>query len=184
MISRLFSVVVLAGGLAALCAAEEPAPAPVLKQFVQANCLDCHDKGTKSGGLALDEIIDADIDRNAEMWEKVVHKLTVRQMPPKDAPRPSERDYDAAVAVLETALDRAAALNPNPGRTESFRRLNRTEYQNTIRDLLALDVDITAHLPADESSHGFDNITITDLSPMLLNRYVSTAQKISRLVVG
>ena len=74
--------------------------------------------------------------------------------------------------------------HPNPGRTETFRRLNRTEYQNTIRDLLALDVDVASLLPPDESSHGFDNITVTDLSPTLLNRYLSAAQKISRLAVG
>src|SRR5262249_11262624 len=73
---------------------------------------------------------------------------------------------------------------PQPGRTETFRRLNRTEYQNTIRDLLAIDVDVASLLPPDESSHGFDNITVTDLSPMLLNRYISAAQKISRLAIG
>ncbi len=99
-------------------------------------------------------------------------------------PRPEERDYDAAVAWLESSLDAAAAERPNPGRTETFRRLNRTEYQNAIRDLLALEVDAASLLPPDESSHGFDNITVTDLSPTLLNRYISAAQKISRLAVG
>ena len=76
------------------------------------------------------------------MWEKVCHKLTARQMPPKDSPRPKESEYEAAIAVLASSLDQAAARQPNPGRTETFRRLNRTEYQNTIRDLLALDVDV------------------------------------------
>ena len=101
-----------------------------------------------------------------------------------DATRPEEKEYEAAVAWLESSLDAAAAERPNPGRTETFRRLNRTEYQNTIRDLLALDIDVAALLPPDESSHGFDNITVTDLSPTLLNRYISAAQKISRLAVG
>src|SRR6185295_4233061 len=103
---------------------------------------------------------------------------------PQGKPRPSEREYDAAIAVLESSLDAAAAKSPNPGRTESFRRLNRTEYKNVIRDLLGLEVDVAALLPADESSHGFDNLTVVDLSPMLLNRYISAAQKISRLAVG
>src|SRR5262249_9391574 len=107
-----------------------------------------------------------------------------RQMPPLKSPRPDEATYQVVLASLEGALDKAATEHPNPGRTESLRRLNRTEYQNTIRDLLAVDVDAASLLPADESSHGFDNITITDLSPTLLNRYVSAAEKISRLAVG
>jgi mono/diheme cytochrome c family protein len=194
MMGSWLSFGILVAGLGATGAADEPAETrttqsdqagqKVLNQFVEANCLECHDNATKSGGLALDQLVGAEIGGNVEAWEKLVHKLTVRQMPPKDAPRPKEREYDQAVAVLEALLDRAAATHPNPGRTETFRRLNRTEYQNTIRDLLGLDVDVTALLPADESSHGFDNITITDLSPSLLNRYVSAAQKISRLAVG
>jgi hypothetical protein len=85
---------------------------------------------------------------------------------------------------LETSLDAASAERPNPGRTETLRRLNRTEYQNAIRDLLALDIDAASLLPADESGHGFDNVTVGDLSATLLNRYISAAQKISRLAVG
>ena len=138
----------------------------------------------KTAGLALDDLIATDIGRNQEAWEKVVRKLTARQMPPREMPRPTEEEYDAAVAWLESSLDAAAATHPNPGRTETFRRLNRTEYQNAIRDLLALEVDVASLLPPDESSHGFDNITVTDLSPTLLNRYLSAAQKISRLAVG
>lgn len=88
------------------------------------------------------------------------------------------------VASLETLLDRAAAAQPNPGRTDTFRRLTRTEYQNAIRDLLALEMDLSSMLPRDEASHGFDNITVTDLSPTLLESYVSAADKISRLAVG
>ena len=98
--------------------------------------------------------------------------------------RPQEKEYEAAIAWLESTLDAAAAKHLNPGRTETFRRLNRTEYQNAIRDLLGIDIDVASLLPPDESSHGFDNITVTDLSPTLLNRYLSAAQKISRLAVG
>ncbi len=105
-------------------------------------------------------------------------------MPPPGRPRPDEAAYDALIAHLETSLDRAAAANPDPGRTDTFRRLNRTEYQNAIRDLLDVEIDVETLLPSDDSSHGFDNISVGGLSPMLLERYLSAAQKISRLAVG
>jgi hypothetical protein len=152
--------------------------------FIESNCLDCHDSTTRTAGLALDEVVAADFGDNREAWEKVVRKLSMRQMPPTDVPRPDETQYEAAVAWLSSTLDDAAAEKPNPGRTETFRRLNRTEYQNCIRDLLGLDVDATALLPPDESSHGFDNITVANLSPTLLNRYLSAAQTISRMALG
>ncbi|HEX7449844.1 MAG TPA: DUF1587 domain-containing protein, partial [Pirellulales bacterium] len=155
-----------------------------LDGFLESHCAACHDRETNSGNLALAELDRDHIARNAEAWEKVIRQLTTRQMPPNDSPRPTESDYDAAIAYLESALDAAAQHEPHPGRTATFRRLNRTEYQNTIRDLLALDIDASAWLPADELSHGFDNITVTDLSPSLLSRYLSAAQKISRLAIG
>ena len=105
-------------------------------------------------------------------------------MPPPAArslPMPTAQEI---LTWLETSLDVSSASRPNPGRTETFRRLNRTEYQNAIRDLLALDIDASALLPADESGHGFDNVTVGDLSPTLLDRYIAAAQKISRLAVG
>ncbi len=105
-------------------------------------------------------------------------------MPPIGKDRPSERNYDSIVAKLASALDRAASRNPDPGRTDTFRRLNRTEYQNAIRDLLGLEIDASSLLPKDDASHGFDNVTVGDLSPTLLNRYISAAEKISRLAVG
>src|SRR5438034_5824962 len=110
--------------------------------------------------------------------------MRVRQMPPMGMPRPDEATYDAAIASLETLLDRAAAAAPNPGRTATLRRLTRTEYQNAIRDLLALEIDVASLLPPDDSSYGFDNVTVGDLSPTLLDRYVSAAEKISRVAVG
>src|SRR5262249_34155552 len=85
---------------------------------------------------------------------------------------------------LETSLDRAAAAKPNPGRTDTFRRLSRTEYRNAIRDLLAIDVDVSSVLPGDESSHGFGNLTVGDLSPTLLERDLSAARNSSRLAIG
>src|SRR5438552_68583 len=105
-------------------------------------------------------------------------------MPPPNVPQPSEADRLAILKWLETSLDAAPAAKLNPGRTETLRRLNRTEYQNAIRDLLALDIDAPSLLPADESGYGFDNVNLSDLSPTLLNRYISAAQKISRLAVG
>jgi hypothetical protein len=154
------------------------------RYLVRQYCLDCHNKAEKAGGLALDAILGEALTTHADVWEKVVRKLRARQMPPADATRPEEPTYQAALASLETALDQAAAEHPRPGRTSTFRRLNRTEYQNAIRDLLALEVDVAALLPADEASHGFDNVTVGDLSPTLLDRYLSAAEKISRLAIG
>src|SRR5262249_48001904 len=105
-------------------------------------------------------------------------------MPPASLPRPDAKTYDAVVASLETALDRASVLRPNPGRTDAFRRLHRTEYHNSIRDLLALDVDVLSLLPSDQTALGFDKITVGELSPTLLDRYLAAAQKISHLAVG
>ena len=154
------------------------------KTLVNRYCLDCHNADEKSGGLALDAIIEKPIAEHADAWEKVVRKLRVRHMPPLDSPRPRDEEYKAIIAALEQSLDEAAAAQPPPGRTNTFRRLTRTEYQNAIRDLLALEIDAALLLPPDESSHGFDNVTVGDLSPLLLERYLSAAQKISRLAVG
>ena len=105
-------------------------------------------------------------------------------MPPPGRPRPDAPVYEGFVSWLEQELDRAAREQPNPGRTDTIRRLTRTEYQNAVRDLLALDIDAASWLPADEASHGFDNVTVGELSPTLLDRYITAAQKISRLAVG
>ena len=147
-------------------------------------CLGCHDQVRQEAGFSLEEIAADDVAKHPDVWEKVVRKLRTRQMPPVGEERPDEATYDTAISYLETSLDRAAEAKPNPGRTATIRRLTRTEYQNAIRDLLALDVDVTALLPADDSSYGFDNVTVGDLSPTLLDRYVSAAEKISRLAVG
>lgn len=151
---------------------------------VETYCLSCHDTDHKKGDLALDAVLSSGIGQHPEVWEKVVRKLRSRQMPPIGKERPDDATYDAVVASLEAALDTAAAAHPNPGRTASIRRLTRTEYQNAIRDLLALDVDAAALLPADESSFGFDNVTVGDLSPTLLDRYISAAERISRTAIG
>jgi uncharacterized protein DUF1592/uncharacterized protein DUF1588/uncharacterized protein DUF1585/uncharacterized protein DUF1587/uncharacterized protein DUF1595 len=154
------------------------------RALVTRYCVSCHNDRLKSGGLALHEVVTQDMGRHPEVWEKVVRKLRVRQMPPVGMPRPDDGTYEAEIASLEASLDAAAAISPNPGRTATLRRLTRTEYQNAVRDLLALDVDASTLLPPDESSYGFDNVTVGDLSPTLLDRYVSAAEQISRVAVG
>jgi mono/diheme cytochrome c family protein len=147
-------------------------------------CVTCHNERLKTAGLTLDQIDIARPGARAEEWEKVVRKIRTGAMPPANAPQPSVQDRIALVSWLESSLDTAAAAHPNPGRTDTLRRLNRTEYQNAIRDLLSLDIDAASLLPPDDSGHGFDNVTVGDLSPALLDRYISTAQKISRLAIG
>jgi Protein of unknown function (DUF1592)/Protein of unknown function (DUF1588)/Protein of unknown function (DUF1585)/Protein of unknown function (DUF1587)/Protein of unknown function (DUF1595) len=167
--------------LAGATFAEEPAS---VRAVVGRFCVGCHDADNAKGGLDLTSVVSEDIGRHPEVWEKVVRRLHRRQMPPGGRKRPDEDTYVAVLSQLETALDRAAAERPNPGRTDTIRRLTRTEYQNAVRDLLALDVDAAAWLPADEAAHGFDNVTVGSLSPTLLDRYITAAQKISRLAVG
>ncbi|MEZ5356948.1 MAG: DUF1592 domain-containing protein [Bryobacteraceae bacterium] len=150
---------------------------------VERYCAGCHNTKTKTG-LTLSVLDADDAAKRPDAWEKVVRRLRARSMPPAGMPRPDEATYTALIGHLEASLDRAAAAKPNPGRTDTFRRLNRTEYRNAIRDLLDLDVDVSSLLPADEASHGFDNITVGDLSPTLLERYLSAARKIARLAVG
>ena len=165
---------------AATLAASSSAPRAALKQY----CLTCHNDQIKTAGLTLAPLDVDRVDEHAATWEKVVRKLRVRMMPPPGSPRPDEATYEALVAHLETGLDRAAAAAPNPGRTETFRRLNRSEYQNAVRDLLGIDVDVSSLLPKDDASHGFDNVAVGELSPTLLERYLAAAQKVSRLAVG
>jgi hypothetical protein len=147
-------------------------------------CVSCHDGEIKKGELDLDSISHDDVTSHPDAWERVVRKLRTRQMPPAGKKRPDERTYNRTVAELASALDRAEAKHPNAGRTETLRRLNRAEYQNAVRDLLALDIDAAALLPKDDVSHGFDNVAVGNLSPTFLDRYISAAQKISRLAVG
>jgi len=145
-------------------------------------CITCHNEKLKTGGLALDHVNPVPIGANAEIWEKVVRKVRAGMMPPAGAPRPSRATLDSFATNLENAIDRLA--NVNPGRTP-LHRMNRGEYANAIRDLLAVEVDPTTLLPADDSSNGFDNIAdVLGVSPALLERYVSAAAKISRLAVG
>jgi mono/diheme cytochrome c family protein len=123
------------------------APAAPHKTFVTRYCASCHNDRLKRGGLTLDAALSQDVGQSPDVWEKVVRKIRARQMPPIGLPRPDEATYNAEVGALEAALDRAAAASPNPGRTATLRRLTRTEYQNAVRDLLALEVDVASLLP-------------------------------------
>ena len=161
--------------------AEDPTS---LRTVVNNYCVSCHDAEVAKGGLDLASVLTDSVSRHPQVWEKVVRRLRGRQMPPAGKTRPDEDTYSSVVTQLEQTLDKAAAARPNPGRTETIRRLNRTEYQNAIRDLLALDIDATTLLPADEASHGFDNVTTGELSATLLDRYITAAQKLSHSAVG
>jgi mono/diheme cytochrome c family protein len=159
-------------------------PASSHRAMLDRYCVTCHNQRLVTAGLKLDEADVAHPGEGAEIWEKVVRKLRTGMMPPPNMPQPSMEGRQALLSWLETSLDKAAASKPNPGRTETLRRLNRTEYQNAIRDLLSVDIDAASLLPADESGHGFDNVTVGDLPPALLDRYISAAQKISALAIG
>jgi hypothetical protein len=147
-------------------------------------CSGCHNQDDNAGGMALDKLDFEKVSKDAAVWERVVRKVRTGMMPPSGQPRPARAVLDAFAAELETRLDRAAAANPNLG-TLVLHRLNRTEYANVIRDLLAIDVDVSTMLPSDDSNEGFDNIAdALGVSPTLIQGYVSAAMKISRRAVG
>jgi mono/diheme cytochrome c family protein len=147
-------------------------------------CVTCHNARTLSGNLSLAGLDVSTPGDHPEVFEKVVRKVRAGLMPPAGMPRPERATLQGFAASLETRLDRAAALTPNPG-SHLLHRLNRTEYANAIRDLLHLEIDATTLLPADDSSEGFDNIAdALRVSPALVERYMSAAVKVSRLAVG
>jgi mono/diheme cytochrome c family protein len=147
-------------------------------------CTSCHNQKGKAGNLALDTKDLANLEKDVVAWEAVVRKLRTGMMPPKNAARPDRATLDGLAEWLETGLDREAALHPNPG-SPSVQRMNRNEYANAIRDLLDLEVDVSAMLPGDSTSAGFDNIAdVLGTSPSLIQAYLSAGMKISRLAVG
>ena len=160
-------------------------PSPLLRRAVLDRfCVSCHNARLRTAGLQLDT---ADVDHpegNPAVWEKVLHKLRAREMPPPGAPRPDNDTYDSLANYVETALDKAAAARPNPGRPAVY-RLSRFQYANAIRDLIALEIDAASLLPADDSGYGFDNIgDVLTVSPLLLEKYLAAASTVSRLAVG
>ena len=158
------------------------------RAFMKQYCISCHTQQAKQRGtvpVALDDLDPANVSRDARTWEQVVRKMRAGVMPPSGMPRADKATHERFLAAVEGDLDRAARATPNPGRTEAFHRLNRKQYQNAVRDLLNLDIDVTALLPPDDSSYGFDNIAgVLKISPTLMERYLAAAQKISRTAVG
>ena len=173
----------LAAGAPAPAAGIEPS-ASTYRAVLDRYCVTCHNTHLRTAHLTLDTVDVHDLGADAPVWEKVVRKLRTREMPPPRRPRPAPETYEAFASWLEGGLDRAAAAQPNPGRP-ALHRLNRVEYTNAIRDLLAVEVDARSLLPSDDMAFGFDNIAdALAFSPGLLERYLLAARKVSRLAIG
>jgi mono/diheme cytochrome c family protein len=162
-----------------------PVQAPASDQaLIQKYCVTCHNTRAKTAGLSLEGANPAEAPAHAELWEKVAMKLRGGMMPPQGMPRPDAATLNALAATIEKTIDDRALRSPDPGH-KPVHRLNRTEYGNAVRDLLDLDVDVTNLLPADDESHGFDNIAgVLRVSPLLLEQYLTAARAISSLAVG
>lgn len=177
-------VAIVGGGF--LLAAAQPAEddAVRLRTIIDQYCVACHNDDLRTAGLSLETIDTADLQANGEIWEHMLRKLRARQMPPSGMTHPSDETYNALVRYIDSGRDRLAREHPNPGRP-TLHRLNRSEYQNAVRDLLALEIDATELLPADDIGYGFDNIgDVLNVSPLLLERYLAAAANISRLAIG
>ena len=169
-------------------ARERRSPPRRRESLISRYCLACHSQNAKKAGMepalriTLDNLIQRTLRTPPRSGKKVVRKLRAGMMPPAGVPRPEPAAYEAMIAWLENELDRKAVANlPPPG----LHRLNRTEYANAIRDLLALEIDPAKFLPSDDSTRGFDNIAgALSLSPALLEGYTSAAGKISRMAIG
>ena len=165
--------------------AEASDSAEASRTVIRRYCVACHNGRTLTAGLALDDVDMTRVGDHAELWEMVVRKLRAGLMPPAGRPRPDEATYDRVATWLETELDAAAAASPNPGRTQTFHRLNRAEYRNAVRDVLGIAVDVEELLPADSASYGFDNIAgVLRVSESLMERYLTAARRIGRAAVG
>ena len=147
-------------------------------------CVRCHSTRLRTAGLSLEGLDVQSAPAHAEVWEKVAAKLRSGAMPPPGNPRPDAKTAAALATSVERVLDEAAETSPVPGRP-AIHRLNRAEYTNVVRDLLAIDVDSRSLLPADDLSFGFDNnADALTFSPGLMDRYLLAARKIARLAVG
>ena len=165
--------------------AQQSADKSAYRNLLNQYCVSCHNETLKTANLLLDQANVDDVSQNPQLWEKVVTKLSLRAMPPVGFPvRPTDNEYQQFRSYLVTELDNLAANNINPGKP-TVHRLNRTEYTNAIRDLLHLQIDGSAYLPADNVEEGFDNIAdALAVSPLLMEQYMLAATKVSRLAVG
>src|SRR6185436_1493877 len=172
---------VLCLALVALCAARAGAqPSAVVNRY----CVTCHNQRLKTAKLELDKLDLTHPEKAPLAWERAVRKLRGGMMPPPGAARPAAADVQALASYLETTLDNAGLANPNPGSVR-IHRLNRAEYSNAMRDLFGLDVDVSALLPNDDISEGFDNIaSALKVSPSFLDQYIMAARAMARQAVG
>src|SRR5215510_471623 len=162
----------------------QSAPSLSEREALDRYCVSCHNDRLKTSSLSLEKIDASSAATSPDIWENVARKLQARSMPPQIARRPDEATYRELQTAIESRLDAAASAKPNPG-APILHRLNRSEYANSIRDLLALDVDVTSLLPPDDAAYGFDNISdVLGVSPSLQERYLSAATKIAAIAVG
>lgn len=173
-----------AGGFQQPASANSALSQPQVQSLLNEYCVTCHNSQLKTASLELDGKDLSRLELDAAVWESVVRKLRTGMMPPRSMKRPDRGTLDNLASWLETGLDRAAALHPDPG-SPSLHRMNRNEYANAVRDLLGLEVDAAKLLPSDSTVSGFDNIAdVLGTSPTLINAYISAAMKISRLAIG
>src|SRR5271155_5385358 len=180
--------------LGAVALAQDAKPQPPDKPsvgeqraFLKKYCVTCHSEKLHSAGLSLESVNLSDVTQSGEALEKVVRKLATGAMPPASAPKPDKTTAQAFLSSLETSLDQAAAAHPNPGRPMMMHRLNRTEYLNAVHDLFHADLSPrdASLLPPDDTSFGFDNNgDILGLSPLLLERYLSVAERVTIAALG
>jgi len=198
----LFSVCMAASSLLLAAESENQSVSGSNRALLDQYCVICHNQAVVNSvaqlneglqttqlrnlGLTLDVEDVSNLADNPEVWEKVIKKLRVGVMPPPNYPRPDKESYDGFRTFLENELDRVASAQINPGRTQAFHRLNQTEYQNSVRDLLDLNVDVADLIPTDApDQYGFDNnADVLALSPLSVERYVSAAHKIAEIAVG
>lgn len=181
---RTAGIVLSAAATLATASSQTPAASQARSEFVQQYCISCHSESLRTGGLVLEGIDPAKVSEDAGAWERVLRQVSSGQMPPAGLPGPDDTARAAFADNLEAALDQAAKADPNPGVTAPH-RLNRVEYSNAIRDLLAVDTKPGEALPVDDSGNGFDNqADLLSMSPALLERYMSLARSISTTAIG
>ena len=157
---------------------------PDYRDTMNQYCVSCHNETLKTANLMLDIANLNDLGEDPALWEKVLLKLQTKSMPPVGMPRPNDEFYTSMAAHLATELNALVEANPNPGRTVTAHRLNRTEYSNVVRDLLGVNINAAELLPPDNSG-GFDNLgDLLSVSPILMEKYMSVARQVSRLAVG
>ncbi|MGY8815366.1 MAG: DUF1592 domain-containing protein [Gammaproteobacteria bacterium] len=160
-------------------------PGSSARKILDRYCVNCHNETLKTANLILDNVDVTNPATNPELWEKVVRKLRVRAMPPPAMPKPDEAVYNSLISYLESELDQAALANPLPGRLVPYHRLNRAEYTNAVRDLLAVEYDVESIFPDDNAEQGFDNVgNALTVSPVLMESYLFVSEQISKLALG